>query len=261
MRVKTIFSIVESNLSRAWANTFLALMGTGGGQLHPSLVSIDNFGDGDDLEDERIRQLLDDELRDRGDSLSAGGSGTTFPLSMWNPSLPNNAEAIFARYKKAWPGIQKCPANRNGVYFRRLTAFDPKKSTHKPVNQLKFVVSTYKKGNHRKSALQAAILDPRKDHTNSRQKGFPCLQQVAFTPLRGDGMSVTGFYATQYQFEKAYGNYLGLYWLGRFMAKQLNLELRQVICMVNVLKLCNAKKSELQAFADRLRAHLGKRTA
>jgi len=261
MRLKTIFSIVESNLSRAWANAFLALMGASGGQLHPSLVCIDNFGDRDDLEDKRIRELLDGELRTRGESLSASVSGTIFPLSMWNPALRNNADALFARYEKAWSGIQKCPANRNGVYFRRLMAFDPKESTHKPVNQLKFVIDTYKGGNHRKSALQAAILDPRKDHTNSRQKGFPCLQQVAFTPLPDDGMSVTGFYATQYQFEKAYGNYLGLYWLGRFMAKQLGLELRQVICMANVLKLGNAKKSELEAFADRLSSHLGKRIA
>jgi len=45
------------------------------------------------------------------------------------------------------------------------------------------------------------------------------------------------------------------------MAKQLDLELRQRECMANVLRLGNAKKSELQAFADRLRAHLGKRTA
>ncbi len=259
--MKTIFSIVESNLSRAWANTFLALMEASGGQLHPSLVSIADFGDRDDLEEEGIRELLDDELRRHGESLSASVSGTIFPLSMWNPALPNNADALYARYEKAWPGIQKCSANRNGVYFRRLTAFDPKDSTHKPVNQLKFVINTYKSGNHRKSALQAAILDPRRDHTNSRQKGFPCLQQVAFTPLPNEGMSVTGFYATQYQFEKAYGNYLGLYWLGRFMAKQLGLELRQVICMANVLKLGNANKSELGAFADRLSVQLSKRAA
>ena len=45
------------------------------------------------------------------------------------------------------------------------------------------------------------------------------------------------------------------------MAKQLGLELRQVICMANVLKLGNAKKSELEAFADRLSSHLGKRIA
>src|SRR6266568_2354573 len=100
MRMKTIFSIVESNLSRAWANTFLALMEASGGQLHPSLVSIADFGDRDDLEEEGIRELLDDELRRHGESLSASVSGTIFPLSMWNPELPNNADALTRDMRK-----------------------------------------------------------------------------------------------------------------------------------------------------------------
>jgi len=178
---------------------------------------------------------------------------------MWNPALPNNADSLFGRYEKAWPGIKKCPANRNGVYFRRMTSFDPFKQDQKAINQLDFVIRTYKGGNHRKSALQAAIFDPRKDHTNNRQKGFPCLQQIAFTPLLGDCMSITGFYATQYQFEKAYGNYLGLYNLGRFMAHQLGLKLTQVICMANFIKLGDAGKTEVNRLAQRLRALAEKR--
>jgi hypothetical protein len=257
--MKTGQPIVDTNLSWAWAKAFLQVMDASGGQLHPCLVTVENFGDGKDLEDITVRKLLDTELKRRSETSCASVSGTIFPISMWNPSLRNDAHSLFDRYNKAWLGIRKCPANRNGVYFRRLTAFDPYEKGNEPVNQLKFIIETYKSGNHRKSALQAAVFDPRKDHTNSRQKGFPCLQQVAFTPLPGNGMSVTGFYATQYQFEKAYGNYLGLYYLGRFMAKHLELKLTQVICIANLLKLGDAGKTELEGIANQLRWQAQKR--
>src|SRR5687768_7538818 len=102
---------------------------------------------------------------------------------MWNPALPNDASALFNRYEKAWRGIKTCPQNRKGVYFRRLTSYQSEGAIAQPINQLEFIVKNYLAGNHRKSAMQASILDPTRDHTNNRQKGFPCMQQVAFTPL------------------------------------------------------------------------------
>jgi hypothetical protein len=251
--------IADSSLSWAWARVFLAAMDARGGELHPCMVSISGFGNGATLEDVQVRQLLDDELGRKGDTLCASVSATIFPISMWNPKRPDASDKLFQRYDRAWPGIKKCRPNQNGVYFRRMMAFDPRKDGDRPINQLQFVLDTYRQGNHRKSALQVAIFDPRKDHTNNRQKGFPCLQQVAFTPLSDGEMSVTGFYATQYQFEKAYGNYLGLHNLGTFIAHELGLRLTQVICMANFLKLGNAGKGQLEEFAKRLRVLEAKR--
>ncbi len=245
--------ITGPSVSLAWARVFLALLDTSGGLRHPAIVSIDCADSNVEPENQRIRALIDRELMRRGLNCCATIAGTIFPVSMWNPSLHDDAEALYRRYNKAWPGISKCPANRNGVYFRRLTAFEPNDSQEQPINQLQFITNTYRHGNHRKSALQASILDPRRDHTNQRQKGFPCLQQVAFTPLDENGMSVTGFYATQYQFEKAYGNYLGLHALGVFMAKQLGLRLTKVVCVASVLKLGGVTKTEVQTLANDLR--------
>jgi len=246
--------ITETNLSYAWAKIFLALMGTSGGIRHPAIISIERTGDDVDLENQYIRELVDQELKRHSQNCCATIASTIFPASMWNPSLQNDAEVLYKRYDKAWPGISKCPANRNGVYFRRLTAFEPSNSQEQLINQLRFITDTYRRGNHRKSALQASILDPRRDHTHQPQKGFPCLQQVAFTPLDGKGMSVTGFYATQYQFEKAYGNYLGLHALGEFMAKQLGLKLTKVVCIASVLKLGSVTKTGVRTFSNDLRA-------
>jgi hypothetical protein len=50
-----------------------------------------------------------------------------------------------------------------------------------------------------------------------------------------DQLNVNAFYATQYAFERAYGNYLGLCRLGRFVAHELKLELARVTCYTGIL--------------------------
>jgi hypothetical protein len=47
---------------------------------------------------------------------------------------------------------------------------------------------------------------------------------------------VTGLYATQTLFERAYGNYIGLCDLGRFFAHQWGLQLIRVTCVASVAK-------------------------
>ena len=241
--------VSETSLSVAWARAFLALMEKGASMRTPAVISINGIEDGHSLENSKIRTALDETLKKNSDSSCATVANTIFPQSMWNPNAENDAALLYQRYEKAWEGIKKCPQNRNGVYFRRLAAYHPKGSTAKPTNQLQFIVENYAGGNHRKSAMQAAILDPTRDHTANRQKGFPCMQQVAFTPLKNDGLTVTGYYATQYVFEKAYGNYLGLLNLGRFMGKQMGMELRQVVCIASVLSRGAPTKEALDPLA------------
>ena len=89
--------------------------------------------------------------------------------------------------------------------------------------------------------------------------GFPCLHQVCFTPLGGngrEGLAVTGFYATQHVFEKAYGNYLGLCRLGHFVAHEMNLRLVRMTCIAASARLGDVDKSEVEPLADRVRAVL-----
>src|SRR5260221_11627270 len=228
--------VVETNFSIAWAKTFLSLMEPSGHPRHPAVITVNGLENDELSESPEIRARIDEELLRYKKSSCATVAGTIFPFSMWNPNTVDDADVLYRRYERAWKGIQKCPANRRGVYFRRLTSFQPKGSSEKPINQLKFICETFARGNHRKSALQASILDQTRDHTNNRLKGFPCMQQVSFTPLDHGRLSITGFYATQYQFEKAYGNYLGLYWLGTFMAKQLGFKISQLLCVASQLE-------------------------
>ena len=225
----------NSNLSLAWTEVFFRLMERGTSELAPAVIAISEFDEQSlPIEIPEIRGAIDEV---NGQSCRTVAS-TIFPNSLWSPNAQHDAVQLYARYEKIWPKVAKCRANLKGVYFRRLTAFAPLGSSddNSGVNQLAHVIETYRRGNHRHSALQASIFDPTRDHTHNRQRGFPCLQQVAFGVSEGN-LEITGFYALQHHVPKAYGNYLGLCWLGRFMAKQMDLHLSQVTCIASSLKL------------------------
>jgi hypothetical protein len=221
------------NLSLAWAEVLFKLLERGVSDLAPAVITITDF-------DEHFLPRQLPEIQVALDAINKQKSrtiaSTIFPNSLWTPG--DNAPRLFARYDRIWPAIAECPLNNKGVYFRRLTSFMPEgvPAERQPINQLQHVIDTFLGGNHRHSALQASIFDPTRDHTNNRRRGFPCLQQVAFDASDGN-LEVTGFYALQHHVPKAYGNYLGLCWLGRFMAHQMGLRLTQVTCMASSLKL------------------------
>ena len=244
--------VEEDNLSVAWARAFLRVVDAG--ETAPLIVAIRGFDDGEPAEVVPIRGLLDAALDVNAAGLSCSEvANTIFPISLWNPNA--DRQLLYERYLKILPRVRKHQRNRYGVYFERLVAFG--NDSHLPggVNQLEHIIDTWHSGNHRRTALQAAILEPRKDHTNQRQRGFPCLQHVAFAPAGADGLSVTGFYATQYIFERAYGNYLGLSRLGRFMAHEMGRQLTQVTCVASPAKRDKSKKS-LQRLACDIKAIL-----
>jgi hypothetical protein len=248
MMNKGIKTIQETNLSHAWRKAFLEAAKPGVKEISPLIVSIVGLIDERPAEDCLVRQMLDDELVNKGFFTCKTVAETIFPLSLWNPI--QDRHQLFERYKHILPDIKKLtPQNHNGLYFERLIAFGPKR---KEINQLDHIIMTYHNGNHRRSALQAAIFDPARDHTDQRQRGFPCLQQLAFIPGEDSELTVTAFYATQYLFDRAYGNYLGLCQLGRFMAHELGLRLIQVTCIAGVAKIGNVTKNDIKDFVRRL---------
>lgn len=248
--------LVETDLSRAWARAFLAAMEPGVDGISPLCVTVRGLDEGRPVEEPAIRQALDQALAAQNEFPCHTVANTIFPSSRWKPELGRGR--LFERYTKMLPTIKKADRrrNQNGTYFERMIAFgpDPEQPGSGKVNQLDHIIATYKeRGNHRRSALQASIFDPSKDHTHQRQRGFPCLQQVSFIPLEDSKLAVTGFYATQYLFEKAYGNYLGLHGLGLFMAHELDLELAQLNCIASVVKLGDPTKGSLNSLATELK--------
>lgn len=241
MAEQEVESIFGSNLSLAWAKALVKCHESPGGSLCPASVRFKVPENKNLLEVASIRTLADEALKDSsryidGQSVVETVAGTIFPELVWKRSR-GDRDAFYDTYGKMLPHIMKKPANRRGIYFQRLIKFGI--HGENPVNQLEFIINTWEGGNHRHSALQAAIFDPNTDHSHARQLGFPCLQQVVFHPLGTNGscgLSVVAFYANQTLIEKGYGNYLGLYRLGSFMAEAMGLQLKEVVCIASALK-------------------------
>ena len=240
-----------TNISTAWAQAFLRIMEPGVTEISPLVVTVTDIKDGVPVEVPAVRKTLDAQLQGLGFQTCHTVANTLFPESLWNPTIQDDAKRLFERFESAWPRIRRCRANNLGSYFRRLTAYCPD-GCEVPVNQLQHIIDTYRSGNHRRSALQASIFDPTRDHTNSRRLGFPCLHQVAFAPDANGALVVTGFYGTQYLLERAYGNYLGLCRLGRFMAKHMGLPFGKMICIASVAQRGRKTKSQLSPLASQL---------
>ena len=234
------------NLSYAWAKAFIQCYETSGGVLSPAVVHFPAFGPDNNIETTAIRELVDARLADpqkfiSNQSVIETVAGTIFPESVWRLSR-GDRQILYKKYVDMLPFIRRKQANRRGVYFQRMIAYPPADGKKDPINQLEHIIKTWKSGNHRHSALQAGIFDPRSDHSNAPILGFPCLQQVAFHANGSngkDGLSLVAFYATQTLEEKAYGNYLGLHRLGIFMAKEMGMHLKEIVCVASALKLNN----------------------
>ena len=244
--------IEERNLSVAWGKAFLKVYEAK--EVSPLVVVIKDLAGGEPPEVLSIREALDHALETEGKGSCHTVANTIFPERMWNPQA--RREELFDRYLKIFPRVRRLhTGNKYGLYFQRLIAFGCDNNGKGGVNQLERVLGTWTRGNHRRTALQASLFDPHKDHTHQRQRGFPCLQQVSFAHTNTGGLAVTGFYATQYMVERAYGNYLGLWSLGQFMAHEMGLRLEQMTCIATP-GVRHRPKSELDPLARSVRASL-----
>ena len=244
-----LFAVEDTNLSYAWGRVFLHVMERGVNEIAPLVVQVHVSESGIPCEDMQIRRALDSALNARREDNCGAVANTMFPESLWNPGRPR--ADLYARYKRLLPLLKRhYLENRNGLYFERMIQYDDEQ----PVNQLEHVITTYCGNNHRRSALQLTVFDPHHDHTNQRQRGFPCLQSVTFSPV-GEELHVTAFYPLQTLFAKAYGNYLGLCRLGHFVAHELNLDFTRLTCIAAVAKLASTKH-ELAGLAQQVKCVL-----
>lgn len=225
-------SVSNSNLSHAWATAFLSSLVPSTREIVPLTLTVGGFREGHPIEDETIRAALDEALIALRLPACNTVASTIFPETMWNPRRPR-AE-LFERYLRLLPSIKKSRPhlNNKGTYFSRLIAYGGGET---PRNQLESILSRYTERNGvRRSVLQLTTFDPAIDQSGSARQSFPCMQQLSFAPF-GDGqLSVNAFYATQFLFEKAYGNYLGICRLGRFVAHELGLELTRLTCFTGI---------------------------
>lgn len=237
--------IEETNLSHAWAKILLHIIDNPGKEISPLVVSLTGFPEGIAIEDESIRELLSIALINKNEQGIETVANTIFPESLWRRSRYER-EDLFQRYIYRFLPRAKAmepSKNRRGLYFERMISFG---SGPHEGNQLEHIITEYlARPAVRRTMFQASIFDPGRDHNRMAQLPFPCLQHVSFVPHKGT-LTLNAFYATQQIFNKAYGNYLGLCRLGRFMSYEMKLSLARVNCFVGVAKLDRISKSSAE---------------
>lgn len=268
MSANTPEVIAEHNLSYAWGRAFLMMMDRSDRALAPLTISINGFDEGRPAEDVRIRQALDDALAEQGRYSSSVSALTIFPYKHWEREGRPDCRQLSDWYlTKFLPRLKaRDRLNKKGTYFERMIdirGVKQRKGRDEIVvkNQLQHIIDIWNRDRSngtrpRQSALQVACFDPAKDHTGATRSGFPCLQQVSFAYGERGEIAVNAYYPTQYIFDRAYGNYLGLCHLGRFMAWEMGLTLVRVNCYVGVPELVGVTKAALRGLANTVRAVL-----
>jgi hypothetical protein len=229
--------ITDVNISRAWERAAMLANSAPQKEVTNLVVNIEGLGKGGPPEDSKLRSALDLSLEQNGKFSVNTVASTIFPKSLWNPAAPR--QQLYERYMRLWPRIASCPNNRRGTYFQRLISYPV--SNQPTFNQLEFVISSYKSGLRRRSALQCGILNPPIDLNATPYQGFPCMQQLSFHKEGEASLRVSALYPMHYLWARAYGNYLGIINLGRFMAREMSLNLEAITCIALVAKLDNPK--------------------
>ncbi len=242
------FAIEDDNLSHAWTRAVKSIA-RGKSERAPLVVSITGFQEGAVVEDIQVRRELNRLLASRKRSSVETVANTIFPVNLWNPDRPR--AALFARYDRIRDRVLNAKGPNGGKLSPRGTYFDRLVrggAAHQcGGNQLDFVIDAYLNKTSRRTVLQCAVFDPKLDHSATPRLGFPCLQHLSFTPTAGKRMSLNAFYASQYLVQRAYGNYLGLCRLGRFVANELGLELVRVTCFTGLAQLDGSKRDLAKA--------------
>jgi hypothetical protein len=237
--------VIESdNISLAWLRVLGGTLAAPGFEPleGPTVVSVLIGPSGYPKEVPGFSELLDSALERSEKPTTYDSASTIFPLSTWlSKGRPACSEFSLYYRDRIFPRLQALHSlNKRGTYFERMINFRgiDSKGEKNTKNQLLQIINAWnredKKGKRvalRRSALQASIFDPSKDHTGNPRQSFPCLQQVSFS-YEKDALCVNGYYPAQYVFERGYGNYLGLCHLGYFMATQLALRLVRMNCFI-----------------------------
>jgi hypothetical protein len=232
--------IKEQNLSRAWLRAVETLQHDGGKAVH-LCVAIDNPG----VEDAGIRKILNTTLARENEQAVITVANTIFPSSLYLPEkLGDKAAAHFYEHSALFSRVAgRHKDNRCGRYIDRMLKWDGCKGS---VNQLEVMVQILKRElanpNTKSSRYEMAFSTP-EDHSvhggdlriqqpdyDRKITGFPCLSHISFTLKQGK-LNLAAMYRNQHFFRKAYGNYVGLSRLMRFLCTEAGCELGELLCI------------------------------
>jgi hypothetical protein len=210
-------------------------------------------------EDNAVRQAADGLLADLNLPPIETVANTIFPSGL--AATSKNWEHLSQRYRKAYSTLKRWRANRPGTYFGRLVAYPAAGQEIDQVGELirklrvelgttgpkaaRYELSLVAPG----EALPAPSHDPTGVASDSDDNdagalsqplpvqcpdedvaamAFPCLSYCSFQ-LDGSLLHAVAHYRSQYLVQRAYGNYLGLGRLLRYVSEQAELDMGELM--------------------------------
>lgn len=206
-----------------------------------------------------VRQVLDDELRNRGQHEVTTVANTLFPSAFyqppthhWEPGLPSAgiaelddaADQLYTEYLEILPTLLHIPANARGTYFSRMISWPGKTGTG--TNQLKDRIEFLRKertnGRATSNASDLVIAGDGEEPadgaagagiqeyaaTDRRPQGFPCLVHIDVSVHNGS-LSLIAVYRHWHLITRAYGNMVGLTRLQAFLCQQTGFAVGELV--------------------------------
>jgi hypothetical protein len=164
-------------------------------------------------------------------------ANTIMPAAL--ADLCRTHDELVTRYRDRYEIIKRFPKNSWGTYFGRLVAYPIGQDKRPaPIDQLAPVIKSLRGPRVMAAQHETAVataedmagpsetIDPGAlIHHPSRGRhgrGGPCLSNIAFQ-REANRVHAIAHYRSHYLIERAYGNYLGLGWLIRYVAQQAGL--------------------------------------
>jgi hypothetical protein len=235
----------HENISTAWLEALSCLLESDEGKAIHLAVCIRHPHE---PEDQGIRGALDsfiENARKRKPRLWAVSTvaNTIFPAAFYQPEGEHPRARLYELHGKA-QRIQERMGRESENYFNRLVAYPV--PGREPFNQLEYIVdrlikqrkprkggrggalsSAYETGFTVPDGADLRVQAPGQDRNT---RGFPCLSHISFT-LEHDRLNLAALYRNQHFVARAYGNYLGLARIGTFVAREVGVELGEIMCL------------------------------
>jgi hypothetical protein len=181
-------------------------------------------------------------------------AGTIFQSSFYRPGAEDPEGHLYELERRIRKVVRRHRKNRHGTYFERLVAYPL--ADGQEFNQLHHVLGRLRgaasHGRRNGNQFELSIFHPKLD---PYPVGFPCLSHISIT-LRDGVLDATALYRNQYFLERAYGNYLGIGEVLRFLATESGFAVGELLCVASHAKMevTDYGRARVRDLADRCTA-------
>lgn len=263
----SVLCIEASNASQAWLRGVRALDRRRDPRALHMVVSIDD----PTVEEQSIRTAVDMILNDNGLPPVDTVANTIFPAAI--AATSSSHEELVRRYLACLSRLRQFKGNQLGTYFARLVSYPGPSG---PVDQLGAAIARLQKAGRARFTRYEALVDqplpysgsadtitaagkpaepaepdsavmglfcpiyaPGKDNTPG---SFPCMSHCSFQLDADSRVHALAYYRSQSMVQRAYGNYMGLGRLLRYVAEQAGLDTGQLTIVAGQVRIEMARR-------------------